>query len=76
MSTLAHSRRNTYLLLHDTNICVRELVWHAGVKRWLKEVKREKVLFDFIDFPFSSGVAIVRVLEDSAWKLLESASVR
>ena len=35
VSTLRHSHKNTYVLLHDTNIYVRELVRHAGVKRWL-----------------------------------------
>lgn len=74
MSTLAHAKKNTYVLLHDTNIYVRELVRHAGVKRWLKTVKREKELFELVDFPFSSGVAIVRVLEDDAWTLLKSSS--
>src|SRR5215470_4023581 len=56
VSTLKHARKNTYLLLHDTNIYMRELVRHAGVKRWLKTVKREKGLFELVDFPYSSGV--------------------
>jgi len=72
LSTLRHSRKNSYLLLHDTNIYMRELVRHAGVKRWLKFVQRHRDLFDFVDFPFASGVAIVRVLEDDAWKRLTS----
>lgn len=72
VSTVRHAHKNTYLLLHDTNIYVRELVRHAGVKRWLKEVKREKELFEIVDFPFSSGVAIVRVLENDAWRFLDS----
>ena len=46
----------------------------AGVKRWLKAVKRRKDAFEMVDFPFSSGVAIVRVLVDEAWKCLESRS--
>jgi hypothetical protein len=29
------------------------------VKRWLKTAKREKELFEVVDFPFSSGVAVV-----------------
>jgi hypothetical protein len=74
LSCVKHAHRNSYLLLHDTNIYVREFVRHAGVKRWLKVVKREKELFDFVDFPFSSGVAIVRVLEENAWKFLASDS--
>jgi hypothetical protein len=73
ISTVRHAHKNAYVLLHDTNIYVRELVRHAGVKRWLKEVKREKELFELVDFPFSSGVSIVRVLENDAWKFLDPA---
>jgi hypothetical protein len=73
---LRHARKNSYLLLHDTNIYVRELVRHAGVKRWLKTMKREKDLFEIVDFPFSSGVALVRVLEDDAWQSLTQAQSR
>jgi hypothetical protein len=74
LSTLHHSGNNAYLLLHDTNIYIREMVRHAGVKRWLKAVKRSKDAFEIVDFPFSSGVAIVRVLVDEAWKSLDSRS--
>lgn len=76
VSTVRHAHRNAYVLLHDTNIYVRELVRHAGVKRWLKEVKRQKDLFEIVDFPFSSGVAIVRVLDDDAWKYLDPPQSR
>ncbi|HYA47742.1 MAG TPA: class I SAM-dependent methyltransferase [Burkholderiales bacterium] len=72
LSTLRRARRNAYLLLHDTNIYIREMVRHAGVKRWMKTVKRSKDAFEYVDFPFSSGVAVVRVLADEAWKCLES----
>jgi hypothetical protein len=72
ISTVAHTRRNAYVLLHDTNIYVRELVRHAGVKRWLTKVKRETELLEVVDFPFASGVAIVRVVDDKAWKSLSS----
>lgn len=72
VSTVRHAHKNAYILLHDTNIYVRELVRHAGVKRWLREVKREKELFELVDFPFSSGVALVRVLENDAWRFLEA----
>jgi predicted O-methyltransferase YrrM len=72
ISTLTHAHRNTYMLLHDTNIYVRELVRHAGVKRWLRSVRQQKELFEVVDFPFASGVAMVRVLEDQAWKTLTS----
>ena len=41
-NVLAHSRKNTYILLHDTNIYIRELLSHAGVKKWLKCIKRKK----------------------------------
>ena len=71
LGALRRMRKNGYLLLHDTNIYVRELVRHAGVKRWLKALKRRKDLFEAVDFPFSSGVAVVRVLEDDAWRHLE-----
>lgn len=73
---LRRMRRNGYLLLHDTNIYVRELVRHAGVKRWLKKVKARKDLFEAIDFPFSSGVALVRVLADDAWRHLDPSPRR
>jgi predicted O-methyltransferase YrrM len=59
---LLHARRNTYVLLHDTNIYVRELVRHAGVKRWLRRLARRTAEFEVIDFPFASGVGLVRVL--------------
>lgn len=65
---------NAYLLLHDTNIYLREMVRHAGVKRWLKSVTKHKSAFEMVDFPFSSGVAIVRVLRDDAWNCLSSPS--
>ncbi len=68
LAALRYSRRNSYLLLHDTNIYVRELVRHAGVRRWLKAVSREKERFEVVDFPFSSGVALVRVLSDGPWE--------
>ena len=60
------------VLLTPTNIYIRELVRHAGVKRWLKMIKRRKDLFEIVDFPFSSGVAVVRVLENEAWQSLDS----
>jgi len=68
LAVLRRARKNSYLLLHDTNIYIRELLRHAGVKRWLKRVERRKDLFELVDFPFSSGVALVRVLHDDAWK--------
>jgi predicted O-methyltransferase YrrM len=76
VSTLRNARRNTYILLHDTNIYVRELMHHAGVKRWLNTVRHEREFFEVVDFPFSSGVAIVRVLKGDAWKCLEPVSPR
>ncbi len=65
---LERSRKNTYILLHDTNIYIREILHHAGVKKWLNTIRRQKELFELIDFPFSSGVAIVRVCQADAWK--------
>jgi len=69
-SVLARSRKNTYILLHDTNIYIRELLTHAGVKKWLKSVKKEKEYFEVVNFPFSSGVALVRVIDPSIGKEL------
>lgn len=66
---LNRSHRNSYLLLHDTNIYVREFVRHAGVKRWMRRIARHKEDFELIDFPFSSGVAMVRVLRDGPWEV-------
>lgn len=74
LGCLRRMRRNGYLLLHDTNIYIRELVRHAGVKTWLRRVARHKDAFEAVDFPFSSGVALVRVLEDEAWQRLEASS--
>ena len=71
LATLHHTHRNSYLLLHDSNIYVRELVRHAGVKRWLKVIAREQERFEVVDFPFSSGVALVRVLYDGPWEPVE-----
>jgi len=71
LNALQHTRRNSYLLLHDTNIYLRELVRHAGVKRWLKVIAKDKEHFEVIDFPFSSGVAMVRVLTDGTWEHAE-----
>ena len=70
------AHKNSYIFLHDTNIYVRELVRHAGVKRWLRAIKRHPELFETIDFPFASGVAMVRVLKDDAWASLQSSSLR
>lgn len=67
-SVVERSHKNTYIFLHDTNIYIRELLHHSGVKRWCKEFKKEDSLFEFIDFPFASGVALVRVMQDNAWK--------
>jgi len=70
IKVLEQSHKNTYIFLHDTNIYLRELVKHAGVKKWLRFIKREEESFEVIDFPFSSGVALVRVVDPSAWKRL------
>lgn len=65
---MVHSRKNTYIFLHDTNIYIREMLRHSGVKRWLNVLRREEHAFEIIDFPFSSGVALVRVLHPQAWR--------
>ncbi|MGA9754128.1 MAG: class I SAM-dependent methyltransferase, partial [Desulfobaccales bacterium] len=67
---LERSHKNTYIFLHDTNIYIRELINHAGVKKWMKFIKRQEDAFEVINFPFSSGVALVRVIDPSAWKKL------
>lgn len=68
LNVLRHTHKNSYVWLHDTNIYVRELVRHAGVKRWLRKVANAKEHFEVVDFPFSSGVALVRVLADGPWE--------
>jgi predicted O-methyltransferase YrrM len=68
LGALKHGRRNSYMLLHDTNIYMRELVRHAGVKRWLNRIAGERTAFEIVDFPFSSGVALVRVLCETDWQ--------
>jgi predicted O-methyltransferase YrrM len=67
IGTMRHTRRGSYILMHDTNIYIREMVRHAGVKRWLREVRRDAECFEVVDFPFSSGVALIRVLRDGPW---------
>lgn len=62
-NVLLNTRKKGYILLHDTNIYLRELLRHSGVKRCLKSIKKQKDCFEVLDFPFSSGLAIVRVLE-------------
>lgn len=68
LNVLQHSKKNTYIFLHDTHIYVREMLHHSGVKRWMRLLKKDEKAFEVINFPFSSGVALVRVLEPSAWK--------
>lgn len=73
LNVLDYSHKNTYILLHDTNIYIRELLRHAGVKRWLNIVKRAENFFGVIDFPFSSGIALVRLTQDTVWKSMEQS---
>ncbi len=61
LQVLEHSHKNTYIFLHDSNIYIRELIKHAGVKKWLNFLKKQEDHFEVINFPFSSGVALVRV---------------
>ena len=67
IDVMRNMRRNGYILLHDTNLYVREALRHSGVRRWLSIVKRDTDWFEVVDFPFSSGVALVRVLRDGPW---------
>ena len=68
LAVLDYTRRNSYVLMHDTNIYVRELVGHAGVKRWLNLIERERGAFEVVDFPFSSGVALIRIMCEAGWR--------
>lgn len=68
LACLSRSRQNSYLLLHDTNLRVRELVRHAGVRRLTRLIGRRREDFELIDFPFDSGVAMVRVLRNGPWE--------
>lgn len=70
IEALKRSHKNSYIFLHDTNIYVREALNHAGVKRWMRLLKKEEKALEVINFPFSSGVALVRVLEPKIWKEL------
>jgi predicted O-methyltransferase YrrM len=70
LNVVRHGKKNTYVFLHDTNIYFREFLHHAGVKRWIKVIQKARQAFEIVDFPFSSGVALVRVLEPAAWKQL------
>ncbi len=64
-------KKNGYILLHDTNIYLREFIHHSGVKRWLSLIRDASDSFEMVNFPFSSGLAIVRLLKDKAWKELK-----
>jgi hypothetical protein len=66
--TTARCRKNSYILLHDTNIYLREAIRHSGVKRWLRAIKNAGPAFEVVDFPFASGLALVRVRNPKAWK--------
>jgi hypothetical protein len=67
LHTLEHTHKNSYILMHDSNIYMREIIGHAGVKKWLKIIKKEKEFFELINFPFSSGMALVHILQDKTW---------
>ncbi|MHC1725478.1 MAG: class I SAM-dependent methyltransferase [Syntrophobacteraceae bacterium] len=68
LATLQHVHKNSYILLHDTNIYVRELIGHSGVKKWLKIIRGEKEHFEVTNFPFSSGMALVHILQNKTWR--------
>ena len=67
---MEQSKKNTYIFLHDSNIYIRELIKHAGVKKWLNFLKKQEDHFELINFPFSSGVALVRVKDATFGKKL------
>jgi predicted O-methyltransferase YrrM len=68
VAMLRHAPRDAYILLHDTNLYVREFLGHAGVARWTRILDRDRARFQLVDFPFASGVAIVRVVCDGPWE--------
>lgn len=70
LQVLERSHKNSYIFLHDSNIYIRELVKHAGVKKWLKFLNKQADHFEMINFPFSSGVALVRVKDATFGKNL------
>ncbi len=72
LSTLKQTKKNSLIFLHDTNIYVRELLRNAGVKRCLALIKERPDTFEVLNFTYSSGVAMVRVLKDEAWKAFEA----
>ncbi len=61
LGTYRHCIKNAYILLHDTHIYLREMINHSGVKRWLGLIQSQEKCFDAVDFPFDSGVALIRV---------------
>jgi hypothetical protein len=71
LQVLEQSHKNTYIFLHDSNIYIRELIKHAGVKKWLKFLNKQEDYFEVINFPFSSGVAMVRVKDPGFGKRLQ-----
>jgi predicted O-methyltransferase YrrM len=71
LQMINHTHKNSYILLHDTHIYIREILRHAGVKRWLNIVKKHEDFFEVVNFPFSSGVALVRVLQDETWEYVQ-----
>lgn len=64
---LARSARNSFIFLHDTRLTVREFVRHSGVGRLLEQIRRRPRFFEFVNLPFSSGVALVRVRRKVQW---------
>lgn len=71
VNILKHSCKNTYVFLHDTNIYVREALHHAGVKRWLEVLRLQEDHFEIVNFPFASGVALIRIRQNKLWKYME-----
>ncbi len=65
---LKRARPNSYVFLHDTNIYFRELVNNAGVMKWLRRLKAKEKTFEVINFPYSSGVALVRIIDPEGFE--------
>jgi len=70
MEFLRRSRKNSYAFLHDSNIYFRELVRNSGVMKWIRVLKAQEKAFEIINFPYSSGVALVRVLDPKGFECI------
>ncbi len=68
LNALQYAHKNTYIFLHDTNIYIREAIGHAGVEKFRQEINEHRDVFEVLNFPYSSGVSIIRIVKDRPWK--------